>query len=275
MSRPDFTAFLVLLFACCGSGREQAGKAPAESMCIDGGVAPDTISASCRLEAGNEGLLFGSGRILEVHVVEGDSVLAGQVLVTLSTDAVAEGAVTAGVREIEAARVAVENARLGYQRASSLFQAGAISELELDGALTAMQAAEAEYAAARAGLSSAVSGRSASVVQAPFDGVVGKVWAGEGSMAGNDPLLMITGGSGFVARVLLPEYFIGSVEPGAEAWFETIAVPGERFDGFVTSVSPGIDPVSRLLPVTVSIEDHGDLLVPGLYGTVSILSGRR
>ncbi len=272
MIRRTELAALLLAAAACGGGPGAPNSRPGDAVsCDHSSSEADTIRVSARLEAAQEALLFGSGRVQTVNVDEGDSVLPGQVLVSLSGDAVAEGAVSSSARVVEAARVAAENARLDYRRCLSLFEAGAISELELEGARTALEAAEAALAAAIAGLSGAVSGRNASVVQAPFEGVVGRVWASEGGMAGTDPILMLTGGSGFVARVLLPEYSIGSVRPGAEAWFETSALPGERFAGVVTTVSPGIDPVTNLLPLTVSIEDHGNLLVPGLYGTVSIV----
>lgn len=273
MGRIELAALLCAAAACGGGsgGRSEPGGA---ALLDPPSGTKDTISVSARLEASREALLFGSGRVEAVLVEEGDSVIAGQVLVSLSGDRLAEGAVASGARTEEAAGIAAENSRLDYRRCLSLYEAGAISELDLEGARIAMEAAEAAYAAARAGLSGAVSGRNAYVVQAPFDGVVGRVWAGKGMTCGAEPLLMLTGGDGFVARVLLPEYALGSIEPGMEAWFETTAVPGERFPGTVSSVSPGIDPVTCLLPATVSVSDPGGRLVPGLYGTVSILPGR-
>jgi RND family efflux transporter MFP subunit len=233
------------------------------------------VTAGARLEASSEALLFGGGRIEEVLVEEGDSVVAGQLLVSLSGDAVVEGAVSASHEGLEAASVTAANRRLDYQRCLELYDAGAISELELEGARAALEAAEAACGAARAGLSGAVSGRTASVVQAPFDGVVGRIWADEGCLAGSEPLLTITGGEGFRARVLLPERELGRISVGDAATFSTSAMPGLILAGTVSSVSPALDPVTLLVNVEVVFTDSTGSPVPGLYGTVAIEPGLR
>jgi membrane fusion protein, multidrug efflux system len=268
--RPDPRLLVLLLLACSGpeagprSDREEAAPQTA------GVPTSAVVTAGARLEAASEAILFGGGRIVEVLVEEGDSVSAGQLLVSLSGDAVVQGAVSAGHAGFEAASLAAENRRLDYQRCLELFDAGAISELELEGARTSLEAAEAACGAARAGLSGAVSGRSASVVQAPFDGVIGRIWADEGCLAGAEPLLMMTGGEGFRVRVLLPEREIGRISAGGPATFTSTALPGLEFEGTVSSVSPALDPVTLLLPVEAVFLDSTGTLVPGLYGTVAI-----
>jgi len=272
-----FILCAVLLAACACGGREPAVVRASTQPLQENGSADleaPVISASVRVEAGDEALLFGSGRITGVFVEEGDYVTAGQVLVGLSGDAMVDGAVAAGISGVESARVEASNAEATYERCRELFEAGALSSEQLEGAETAMLASRSALQAARFNLYGALSGRSASTVDAPFDGVVGRVWASEGMMAGNEPLVMFTGGGGFILRALLPERNIGIVAVGAPAVFETSSLPGESFNGRVTSVSPGIDPVTGLLPVTVALED-GNGLIPGLYGTVRINAGRR
>jgi RND family efflux transporter MFP subunit len=271
MSRPSALAILAALLVACGGGGPGANsRTPASGLPDSSAREAAGIVSSVRLESGSEALLFGSGRITGVLVEEGDSVASGRILVTLSGDATAEGAVAAGLQGAEAARLASANADRQLLRISDLFEAGAISESDLEGARTAAAAADAGYLAAQAGYTGSLSGRNASIVQAPFPGVVGRVWAREGSMAGQEPLLMLTGGDGFIARALLPERFLGTIETGTPARFETEALPGTGFEGQVVSVSPSIDPVTCLLPVTVSISDSGGRLASGLYGTIFI-----
>jgi RND family efflux transporter MFP subunit len=273
MSKPDPRVLALLLVACAGPGPGEQSDAAEADRQAEGAVTPAAVTAPARLEASREALLFGGGRIEEVLVEEGDSVIAGQLLVSLSGDAVVEGAVSASHEGLAAASLSAENRRLDYERCLELYDAGAISELELEGARAALEAAEAAFGAARAGLSGAVSGRTASVVQAPFDGVVGRIWANEGSLAGSEPLLMITGGGGFRARVLLPERELGRLSVGDPAVFSSTALPGMQIEGRVSSVSPALDPVTLLLPVEAVFTDSTGLLVPGLYGTVSIEPG--
>lgn len=271
-----FILCAALLAACACGGREPAAARESAQPVpenADPGGEISVISASVRVEACDEALLFGSGRVTGVFVEEGDSVAAGQILVGLSGDALVDGAVSAGLSGVDAAGVEASNAEAAYRRCSELFEAGALSSEQMEGAETAMLASRSALQAARAGLYGALSGRSASTVDAPFDGVVGRVWASEGMMAGSEPLVMVTGGEGFVLRALLPERYIGSFGIGAQARFETSALPGEVFGGAVTSVSPAIDPVTGLLPVTVTLDDPSGSLFPGIYGTVRIDPG--
>lgn len=272
-----FILCATLLATCACGGREPAAAreyAQPVPESGDAGIETSVISASVRVEACDEALLFGSGRVTGVFVEEGDSISTGQVLVGLSGDALVDGAVSAGLSGLESAEVEASNAEAAYERCRELYEAGALSSEQLEGAETVMLASRSALQAARSDLYGALSGRSASTVDAPFDGVAGRVWANEGMMAGNDPLVMVTGGGGFILRALLPERNIGIVAAGAPAMFETSSLPGESFIGTVTSVSPGIDPVTGLLPVTVTLED-GDGLIPGLYGTVRIDPGGR
>ncbi len=273
---PDRTGICAALILVCACGGGSPGTGDASAVPVPSDAAPGehgTISASVRVEACDEALLFGSGRVTGVFVEEGDSVTAGQVLVGLSGDALVDGAVAAGLSGVEAARVEASNAEAAYRRCSELFEAGALSSEQMEGAETAMLASRSALQAARADLYGALSGRSASTVDAPFDGVVGRVWASEGLMAGPEPLVMVTGGGGFVLRALLPERYIGSFEIGDPAGFETTALPGEVYGGVVTSVSPAIDPVTGLLPLTVTLDDPSGTLFPGIYGTVRMDPG--
>jgi membrane fusion protein, multidrug efflux system len=265
-----FTAALLIILACGGEDASQSYSDSGEPSQDSASAGPPEVAVSARLESDHEALLFGSGRVTGVFVAEGDSVESGQILVSLSGDAVMAGAVAASRANADAARIEAENGERDLQRCLELFEAGAISEQDLDGARTSAVAAGAMYRAALAEVSGSSSGRDASILQAPFSGVAGRVWAREGGIAGAEPLVMLTGGDGFVVRALLPERFLGTIEAGAPARFETEAIPGISFEGQVLSVSPSIDPVTCLLPVTLGITDQDGRLASGLYGMISI-----
>ncbi len=273
MGRRSLLAAALALLSCGGG---DAGAPAAErqgSAVVDSSRGSETfVTTSVRIEAGSEALLFGSGRITGVFVEEGDHVSPGQILIGLSGDLLVENAVASGAGELQAAGAVALNSERTFERCSELFEVGALSAMELEGAETAMLAARASLREARAGYEGALSGRSASTVQAPFSGFVGRVWAQEGNLAAGEPLLMITGGEGYIARALLPEREFGRIREGNAAVFESSTLPGIRFEGIVTGVSSTIDPVSCLLPVTVRISDADSLLAPGLYGSLTIQS---
>jgi RND family efflux transporter MFP subunit len=273
MARPlIWTALLLVLLAVACAGGDGADE-PVEVTVTTAsrGRVARTVRASARLEAGREALLFGSGRVTDCAVEEGDTVRAGQTLVSLSGDEAAAEAGRAARRRLEAAGLELENARADLQRAQRLHESGAVSRSELEGAETAVEAARAARDAARARLAAAEASAEASTVKAPFGGVVGRVWARRGMLAGDGPLVHMVGPEDLRCRLMLPRSYAGSIGPGAEATFRTSSAGLPELRGSVTEVSPGLDPQTGLLPVTVSFPD-GSRAASGLVGTVSVVT---
>ncbi len=272
MHRSRILLILLALTACDRAEPEQAIPDHAENS--SPGFGPEVSTSGCtRLEASNEALLFASGRILSVLVSEGDTVAANQTLVVLSGDRTMQTTASATSRAVEAATLALGNAEAEYGRCLELYEAGAISLQALEGAEAVLRSAEAAGSEARAADAGARAGAVATRVEAPFDGVVGRVWARVGDSAGSEPVLMITGGSGYRALLLLPEREMGRIGTGDRAVFATSALPGMVFEGIVVAVAAALDPVTCLLPVTVRFEDPEGLMAPGLYGTVTVFPG--
>lgn len=157
-----------------------------------GDASGDDLSASGTVEATTVDLGFElPGRVLEVHVDEGDAVSAGQELARLDTrelDANADAAraqlataeaslqeLLAGARsqEIVSAEAGVrsaaqraETARRELARARTLFEGGAISRQALDQAETALEVAESTHEQARESLELLREGARTETVQA-------------------------------------------------------------------------------------------------------------
>lgn len=263
---------LVCALACgCGDGKGDVEPTEVQVAAASRGRVAETVEASARLEAGREALLFGSGRVVEVAASQGDTVSEGQVLVGLSGDAAASGAMQAARMELAASETELENARRDLDRAASLHSSGAVSLQELEGAGTAVEAARAAVDGARARLAAAEASAVASTVNAPFDGVVGRVWARKGALAGEAPLVQLVSRGGLQGRLLLPRSCAGRIRIGADAAFSASGSSFPELAGSVTSVAAGLDPESGLLPVTLTFPvRHG--IPPGLMGRVSIVT---
>jgi HlyD family secretion protein len=150
-----------------------------------------------------------------------------------------------------------------------LFEAGAVSEYQLDGVRAASSAADAQLVAAQAQYSQAASMAENSYVNSPFSGVVGRVWAREGNMAGGGPLLSIANASTIRASVLLPERYLGQVHVGQPARVE-LASTRVNYPGVVTAASNSVDPVSGMIAATVEFDNTTGDLFPGQSGRVAI-----
>lgn len=274
-----FSAAIVLAFlaaAACGpSSDEDEERVVRVRVQI---MEPSTISsevyANARLEGAQEALIYASipGTVQEVMVSEGDQIEAGEHLIKMDTDQQVNAGTSSALASVSAARANAENARSNYHRMETLYEAGALSAQELDGVRVALEGAEAQLSQAQAGYTQARSARDNAWIVAPFSGRVGRVWAREGNMSGASPLLSISGNGGVLARVLLPESDIFSLQVGQPAYVTVPAIDHESVPGIVTAVSPSVDPVSGQVSAEVRFDDPENLLRPGFSGRVSIIT---
>ncbi|MBD3370051.1 efflux RND transporter periplasmic adaptor subunit [Candidatus Fermentibacteria bacterium] len=239
-------------------------------------VQPSLISeearASARLEGSEEALVYPAipGRIEEVLVEEGDSVRVGQTLVSLATDRQVRAGLSSARAAIAAASADLENQERTLERTQSLYEAGAVSEQQLDGARTAYEAARARLEQAYAAAQQAGSNQANATIDAPFDGRIGRIWAREGSLAGNGPLLSIANAGALEAEVLLPERYLPDLSIGLPAYISVTAYDGESYPGMVTATARSVDPLSGLVPVEVTFANESGDLMPGMTGMVSV-----
>ena len=123
-----------------------------------------------------------SGFITKVHVDEGQRVSKGQTLFTLD-QVQYQAAVDQALAQENAARTAVESARLTADNKQRLFDKNIISEYENQLAKNQLSQAEAQLSQANAALTTARKNLSYTVVTAPSDGFVGSIPNREGSLA--------------------------------------------------------------------------------------------
>lgn len=274
MQKTTVLTAAALLLSSCGNG-----SGPAEERMVPVAVtvaAPSSISetvyAPARLEGASEALIYPAmgGRVEEVLVSEGDSVEAGAPLVRLSTDRQISAGTSAAWAGVSAARASEANALRALERTASLYEAGAVSEQEMETAQVMYQTARAALQQALAGAEQAAGTADNSLVTAPFAGRVVRIWAREGNTAGGGPLVSVTNGSALVARILLPESEIASLSAGLPAWVGVTAYGGESFPGQVTAAARSVDPVSGLVPVEVTFGNPDGRLVPGMSGRIAV-----
>lgn len=230
------------------------------------------VYRAARLEGVEEALIIPAvgGRIEEVLVLEGDTVEAGEPLVRLVTDHQVSAGTTAAIAGINAARANAENTQRNYERLQTLYDAGAVSEAQIEDAKTARESANAQLVQAQAGYRQALSTADNSYINSPFAGTVGRVWAREGNMAGGSPLLSISNSTSIVAEILLPEEHIRDLHVGLPARVELINENRDNYPGIVTAAARAVDPISGMVAVEVAFANNEGLLFPGQSGRVAI-----
>ncbi|MBM3441846.1 MAG: efflux RND transporter periplasmic adaptor subunit [Bacteroidetes bacterium] len=211
-----------------------------------------------------------SGEIVELTVMEGDSVRKGQLLARVYADILAtqrdqaaaivnqqEAQVGNATATLEAVKARLSQVQRQYERQRQLFQEKVISRLEfeqaenayltakadLNATLKSIQSAEAAVASARASLQRTDKDLGRTSVLAPMDGVVsllnvkkGERVVGNSMMAGTE-MMRIADLRVIEVRVDVGESDIPKVSYGDTAIVEVDAYNDRKFKGIVTQIS--------------------------------------
>lgn len=211
-----------------------------------------------------------SGEIVELQVLEGDSVKKGKILARIYADIYTsqrdqasaivsqqQASVENNRAQLESLKSAVSLAEKTYNRQKQLLDDKVISAAEFEQAENALQSARANYNAALQGIRSGQAGvqsarsslmrankdLSRTVVLAPMDGVVsllnvkkGERVVGNSMMAGTE-MMRIADMSKMEVRVDVGENDIPKVTLGDSALVEVDAYNNRKFKGIVTQIA--------------------------------------
>jgi len=250
-----------------------------------------------------------AGRVAMVHVDLGDSVKAGEPLVTLESDEF-ELLVSQVEAQLNQARSAVgltgdevndsldpENsppvrqeraiwneAQTSLQRATSLKKQGAISQGEFDIIASAERVAEARYAAAvnavreklsmiavkRVELALAQQRLADAVIRAPFDArVLNRHIAPGGYISAGAAVATLVRTDPIWFRGTLPERYASRLETGLKIAIRVTSA-NEPLMAEVTRISPSLDMASRSLSFEARVDNHDLQIRAGLFASAEI-----
>ena len=209
-----------------------------------------------------------SGTVTAVYVTEWVPVRAGARLARLNTtenDAAVE-AVKAGESQ---ARVAETRARREYDRALALKQYGLITAQAVDDARSALEAAEATTASARAQVRAAEARLAKSFITAPIGGTIALRGVNVGdrveNMGSGAPMFRIVDNRLLDLTVSVPSVQLGAVRVGQPLEFTVDAIPGRTFTGKVMFINPAVEEASRAARVVAEVRNTDDVLKGGLF----------
>jgi RND family efflux transporter MFP subunit len=164
-------------------------------------------------------------------------------------------------------------ARRNLERAERLAAAGAVADQAVEQARATRLGADAALAEAESRLTSARTMLAKTEIRAPFAGVVGVRTANLGDVVQpGTPLVTVVDPDRMRLNAAVPLEALDSIRIGARVDFVVPGYEGREFTGTIERISPAVDPVTRQLPITVSIPNPGGVLVAGLYaeGRVSL-----
>lgn len=233
-----------------------------------------------------------SGVVRSLHVQAGDAVRPGQRLATIVPDIAQANALAQLRSELAGADISVKNLRRVYQRAQQLEADSLISEVDVEAARVALEQAENRYSAAsellrlmeESGVRATATSQSA-VITAPAAGVVilrgveegETVVGGTSAFGGGTEMFTIGDLSILVVKTAVNEVDIGKVRRGDVVRITVDAFPGDTAEGVVRLVPPAARRQDRIrvFDVEVEVTDGEEFLRPGMTANVQIAGPRR
>lgn len=168
-----------------------------------------------------------------VHVHEGDSVRAGQLLVTLDVRDIAARGVQAE-SNLTGAEAALADAELQVARMRALFADSAAPRVQLDAAEAGLARAQAAVAGARGGVSEAAVIRAYGTLRAPFSGVVTQRLVDPGAFAAPGmPLVALQQSNTLRVTALVPPAI---ARPLARGQTVALTIEGQPASGTIEGV---------------------------------------
>ncbi len=198
-----------------------------------------------------------SGRIVELPVVLGQKIKAGELLARLDAPEIRA--------RLEQAEAGLQQADRDWKRVSSLYNQQAATRSDYDTAESRLQQAKAAVSEARAILDYVE-------VKAPFDGVVTRKVADVGDLAApGKPLIEVEDPSRLQIEADVPEAIAGKIRAGANMPIRTGGAPAE-LAATVAEIAPNADPLSRTFRVKLDLpNNHG--LMSGQFARLAVPVG--
>lgn len=215
------------------------------------------------------------GTVVQVYADKGQAVRQGALLARIE-GVTAEQALISAQAAAGAAERNLQQAQREESRIATLVQAGALAERDLENARNALAGAQAQLAAARAQLAMAAKQVENTQVRAPISGVVSERPVNAGDVvAPGAALFTIVNPSSMRLEASVPSDKLVEVRVGAPVTFTVSGYPGRSFVGRVERINPAADPVTRQVPIYVTLPNAEGQLVSGLFAEGRVASEAR
>ena len=227
---------------------------------VDEGMITSSLVFDSVLETESSVEIFAetSGLILEVHVEEGDRVVAGQILALMEN--VEEGV------DAEEAKARYEHQKANFKRTEDLYGRKLINQQEYDNAKFDLEQMRLRFERAKIQLEN-------TIVRSTVSGVVTERNAQAGRrVATNRVMFSIMNLDELFANVNIPGQHMLSIEQGLPAVIDSDLIEGVRYDAFVKLVSPIVDPESGTFKAKVAVSKlNGMPIYPGMFVNVRVI----
>jgi len=175
---------------------------------------------------------------------------------------------------LTAARAQESNVKIEFERAQRLSRENAMSQQQFDAIKTQYEAVQSQVVQAEAALKSTKSQFGDATITAPIDGIIGDRYVETGDMASPGvPIVRIVQMKKVEIQVKATEEDLGKLAVGQKALVKVKTYPDTIFTGKVKSISPVLDPMTRMVDIEILIDNPDYKLKPGMYAEVEVITG--
>jgi membrane fusion protein, multidrug efflux system len=208
-----------------------------------------------------------SGDVRQLTVREGDSVLAGQILVRVDT-ADLDARVLERQGQLQSARAQLALAEKTNAMNQKLLKQNFISQNASDSAESSLEVAKGNLQASQAQLRVAQNALKDSVAIAPFSGTVAKRHVQQGEkVAFDSPLVTVVDLKDMELQAAVPSGDIPELKPGMTVDLVVDGFTDRKFTGRIERINPSTEAGTRAILVFVGIPNEAQALRGGMFAT--------
>lgn len=215
------------------------------------------------------------GSVLAVTLQEGDSVRAGAVIARIEERTLRNNIVSAE-SDVRSAENSLDWTKREQQRTETLVRAGALAERDIELARNAVTAGEAQLEAAKARLAAVRTQLGDTVVHAPISGIISRRLVNTGDVVSpGTELYTIIEPSSMRLDASVQSSELAALTVGGAVQFQVRGYPDQTFDGKIERISPTADPITRQVPIFVTVPNRSGRLVAGLFAEGRVIRETR
>ncbi len=201
-----------------------------------------------------------AGMVRTIAFLPGATVTVGTVLVELNTDP--------DVAQLRALQANAELAQITYHRDKAQLAIKGVSKEVVD-----TDAANLKNLLAQVDQQAATIAKK--IIRAPFTGRLGVSAVNPGQyLSPGDKVATLQQLSPIYVDFYVPQQVLIDLKVGQAITLESDAIPGKKFPGKITTINPVIDTATRNVEIEATLDNPQQELVPGMFGTVSVETGK-
>ncbi len=205
-------------------------------------------------------------RIAKINVEVGDYVTKGQQLAQMDQVQLQQAEI-----QLQQAELQMKNNEIEYGRLKGLYDAGGLSQSDLDAIELAYNASKLSYNVAKKSYDNLLEN---SVLLSPINGVVTARNYDVGDMyAMSAPIFTVEQISPVKLLIGVSESDYTKVHKGDAVTITADALPGQEFAGKINRIYPTVDPATRTFTVEVKVENKDKALRPGMFARATVTFG--